>query len=93
MCPPTVLQRTPGKARRPQVPRRTQRSESSDDDRHPELAIEKIPPRAEAELDIIADATISESDGSIADDSGTDNKLSARPVRRSTRSTARHHSN
>ena len=70
--------------------------QNPDDDCRPELAIEKIPPIAEAERkqpDIIADATISESDGSIADDSGTDNKLSARPVRHSTRSTARHHSN
>ena len=37
--PPTVLQKTPGKVRRPQVPRRTQRSESSNDDCLPGLAI------------------------------------------------------
>ena len=40
------------------------------------------------------DVDVTNSDGSIADDSGTDDdELSVRPVRRSTRSTAGHHSN
>ena len=65
VCPPLVLQRNPGTARRQQAPRVPQQTDSSDD----------------------------RSEGSIADDSGTDDELSVRPVRRSTRSTAGHHSN
>ena len=63
VCPPTVIQDTPGRARRLRVSRRTQRSASSDDDYHPGLAIEiMLPPPAEVELDIIVDGTTSESD-------------------------------
>ena len=51
------------------------------------------PPPTEAEPDIIADATTSEYDGSIADDLGTADELSAWPIRHLTRSTAGHHSN
>ena len=61
-----------------------------------ELAIEIAPPPSvEAEPDVVADVTRSDkgSDGSIADESGTDGELSVRPARRSTRSTALHHSN
>ena len=93
VCPPDVLQKTPSKAGRLHVPRRTQQSESFDDNHHPGLAIEiMLPPPAEAEPEIIADATTSKSDRSIADDSGT-NELPARPVRHLTRSSAGNHSN
>ena len=44
-------------------------------------------------LILMSQAVNGNSDGSIADDSGTDNELSVRPVRRSTRSTAGLHSN
>lgn len=79
VCPPSVLQKTPRRARRPRVPVQT---DSASDDSHPELAIEIAPPPDDRG-----------SDGSIADESGTDDELPVGPVRRSTRSTAGHHSN
>lgn len=86
MCPPSVLQETPERARRQQAPREPQQADSSDDDSHPELAIDIAPPPA-------AESSDRPSNGSDADDSGTDDELSVRPVRRSTRLTAGHHSN
>ena len=82
VCPPSVLQRTPAKA--PQYP------PSSDDDSHPGVAIEFAPPPVDAEPDDAADVSNSDSDESIADEPEADDEL---PVRRSTRSTAGHHSN
>lgn len=35
MCPPSVLQKTPGRARRQRVPMEPQQADSSDDDSHP----------------------------------------------------------
>ena len=90
VCPPLVLQRNPRTARRQRAPRVPQQTDSSDDDSHAEIAIDIAPPpRAAAEPDV----DVTSSEGSIADDSGTDDELSVRPVRRSTRSTAGHHSN
>ena len=90
VCPPLVLQRNPGTTRRQRAPRVPPQPDSSDDDSHAEIAIDIAPPpRAAAAPDV----DVTNSDGSIADDSGTDDELSARPVRRSTRSTAGHHNN
>ena len=91
-----MLQRTPGRTGRRQVPIEPRQADSSDDDSHPGLAIEIAPPPPViAEPDVEADVTSSDrgSDGSIADESGTDDELSVGPVRRSTRSTAGRHSN
>lgn len=93
VCPSSVLQRTPGAARRQRVPREPQQADSSDDDSHPGLAIDIAPPRVAAEPDVDVMSSDGNSDGSIADDSGTNDELSVRPVRRSTRTTAGHHSN
>ena len=35
MCPPSELQKTPGRARRQRVPMEPQQADSSDDDSHP----------------------------------------------------------
>lgn len=94
VCPPSVLQRTSERARRQRVPREPLQADSTDDDSHPGLAIDITPPpRAAAEPDVHVTSSDGNSDGSIADDSGTDDELSARPVRRSTRTPAGHHSN
>ena len=63
---------------------------SSDDDSHPGVAIELAPPPVDVEPDDAADVSNSDSDESIADEPEPDDEL---PVRRSTRSTAGHHSN
>ena len=62
---------------------------SSDDDSHPGLSIEFAPP-VDVEPDDAADVSNSDSDESIADEPEADDEL---PVRRSSRSTAGHHSN
>ena len=92
VCPPSILQETSAKARRQQVvsPRHPS---SSDDDSHPEVAIELAPPPVDVEPDDAADVSNSDSDRSIADEPGAEDELPVRPVRRSTRSTAGHHSN
>ena len=59
VCPPSVLQSTPGRARRPRLPVQT---DPADDDSYPELAIEIAPPPPDDRG----------SDGGIADESGTD---------------------
>ena len=92
-CLPSVLQRTPERTRQ-RLPREPQQADSSDDDSHVGIAIDIVPPPcATAERDTDVTSIDRNSDGSIADDLGTDNELSVRPVRRSTRSTAGHHSN
>ena len=63
---------------------------SSDDDSHTGVAIEFAPPPVDVKPDGKADISNSDSDESIADDPEADDEL---PVRRSTRSTAGHHSN
>ena len=93
VCPPSVLQRTLERTRW-RLPREPQQADSSDDDGHVGIAIDIVPPPcATAEPDIDVTSSDRNTDGSIAVDSGTDNELSVRPVRRSTRSTAGHHSN
>ena len=88
VCPPSVLQRTPVRTRQ-RLSREPQQADSSDEDSHVGIAIDIIPPPcATAEPDIDVTCSDGNSDGSIADDSETDNELSVRPVRRSTRSTA-----
>ena len=90
VCRPLVLQRNPGTARRQRAPRVPQQTDSSGDDSHAEIAIDIAPPPcAAAEPDV----DVTSSEGSIADDSGTDDELSVTPVRHSTRSNAGHHSN
>ena len=90
VCPPSILQKTPAKARRRQVPVPPQYPSSSDDDSHPGVAIEFAPPPVDVEPDDAADISYSDSDESIADEPEADDELS---VRRSSRSTAGHHSN
>lgn len=92
VCPPSVLHRTPERTTRQRVSREPQQADSSDDDSHAEIAIDIVPPPcAEAEPGTEVTSSDGNSDGSI--DSGTDNELSVRPARRSTRPTAGHHSN
>ena len=93
VCPPSVLQRTSVRTKQ-RLSREPQQADSSDEDSHVGIAIDIVPPPcATAEPDIDVTSSDGNSDGSIADDSGTDNELSVRPVRRSTRSTAGLHSN
>ena len=92
VCPPSVLQTTPKRTRQ-RLSREPQQADPSDDDSHVGISIDIVPPPcATAEPNIVTSSD-GNSDESIADDSGTDNELSARPVRRSTKSTAGHHSN
>ena len=90
VCPPSALQKTPAGARRQRVPAAPRHPSSSDDDSHPGLAIEFAPPPVDAEPDDTADVSSSDSDEIVGDEH---DKLAVRPVRRSTRSTAGHHSN
>ena len=90
VCPPSALQKTPVKARRRRVPVAPRYPSSSDDDSHPGVAIEFVPPPVDVEPDDAADVSNSDSDESIADEPEADDGL---PVRRSSRSTAGHHSN
>ena len=71
VCPPSILQKTPLKARRWRVLVAPRYPSSSDDDSHTGVAIEFAPPP----VDVKPEA---------------DDEL---PVKRSTRSTAGHHSN
>ena len=89
VCPPSVRQKTTVKARRRRVPVAPRYPSSSDDDIHPGVAIEFAPPPDDVEPDEAADLSDSDSDESIADDPEADDEL---PGRRSTRSTAGHHS-
>ena len=90
VCPPSVLQKTPLKARRWRVLVAPRYPSSSDDDSHTGVAIEFAPPPVDVKPDGIADVSNSDSDESIADEPEADDEL---PVRRSTGSTAGHHSN
>ena len=56
---------------------RTTQADSSDNDSHVGISIDIVPPPAEPDIVISSDGN---SDRSIADNSGTDNELSARPV-------------
>ena len=90
VCPSSILQKTSVKARKRQVPVTPQHPSSHDDDSYPGVAIEFAPPPVHAEYDDAADVSNSDSDESIADEPEADDELS---LRRSTRSTAGHHSN
>ena len=90
VCPPSILQKTPLKARRWRVLVAPRYPSSSDDDSHTGVAIEFAPPPVDVKPDGKADVSNSDSDESIADEPEADDEL---PVRRSTRSTAGHHSN
>ena len=93
VCPPSVLQRTPERTRQ-RLSREPQQADSSDDNSNVGISIDIVPPAwATAEPDIDVTSSDGNSDGSIADDSGTDNELPVRPVKCSTRSTAGHHVN
>ena len=72
--PPSVLQKTPVKARRRRVPVAPRYPSSSDDDSHPGVAIEFSPP-VDVEPDDAADVSNSDSDKNIADDPGADDEL------------------
>lgn len=88
-CEPYLLRRR-GDGLRWRVPVAPRYPSSSDDDSHPGVAIEFAPPPVDVEPDDAADVSNSDSDESIADEPEADDEL---PVRRSTRSTAGHHSN
>ena len=93
VCRLSVLQRTPEWMRQ-RISKEPQQAYSSDYDSHVGISIDIVPPPCgTAEPDIDVTSSDGNFDGSIADDSGTDNELSVRPVRCSTRSTAGHHSN
>lgn len=57
VCPPSVLQKTPVKARRRRVPVAPRYPSSSDDDSHPGVAIEIAPP-VDVEPDDAANVSI-----------------------------------
>ena len=90
LCPPSVLQKTPVKARRQRVLVAPRYPPSSDDDSHPGVPIDLAPPPVDVKPDDTADVSNSDSDESIADEPEADDEL---PVRHSTRSNAGHHSN
>ena len=68
VCPPSVLQKTPARARRRRVPAAPRHPSSSDDNSHPGLAIEFAPPPVDAEPDDAADVSSSDSNDSVGDE-------------------------